>query len=271
MKKSCFKVLCMVLIIALLAPNAFAATPTPEAPLADAATVERVKQEIADGEITDMEDLFLVAYQHLGADLEEEGMTAYINEDGTLGIAYVVSPTENHARSGGSDDPILAVTSMLLVDDDGQPLSADEFIYSSFAEYGYASLDSVMMYATNTIGISIRYDGFARLDISLAYVKTTISYGLNAFSASRITQSYDTRQARGAMHYTGSQTLDIASAGTYTYQVGGAWYNPTSGSVDGYIKGSATIYVANSDLSFQVEAMHDFNVNYEYYLNLIGY
>ena len=32
MKKSCFKVLCMVLIIALLAPNAFAATPAPEVP-----------------------------------------------------------------------------------------------------------------------------------------------------------------------------------------------------------------------------------------------
>ena len=54
MKKLCFKVLCMVLIIALLAPNVFAAAPTPEAPLADAATVERVKQEVADGEITDV-------------------------------------------------------------------------------------------------------------------------------------------------------------------------------------------------------------------------
>ena len=47
MKKSCFIILCMVLIIALLAPNVFAATPAPEAPLADAATVARVKQETA--------------------------------------------------------------------------------------------------------------------------------------------------------------------------------------------------------------------------------
>ena len=90
MKKRMFKVLCMVLIIALLSPNVFAATPTPEAPLADAATVERVKQEIAVGQITDMEDLFLVAYQHLGANLEEEGMTAYINEDGTLGFTQII-------------------------------------------------------------------------------------------------------------------------------------------------------------------------------------
>lgn len=88
-KKSLFKILCMVLIIALLAPNAFAATPAPEAPLADAATVERVKQEIAEGQIIDMEDLLLVAYQHLGADINEDGMTAYINEDGTLGITQM--------------------------------------------------------------------------------------------------------------------------------------------------------------------------------------
>ena len=103
MKKRMFKVLCMVLIIALLSPNVFAATPTPEVPLADEATVTRVKNEITTGEITDMEDVFLVAYQHLGADINEEGMTAYLNEDGTLGITQIISSEMTMTRSG--DDP----------------------------------------------------------------------------------------------------------------------------------------------------------------------
>ena len=60
MKKRMFRVLCVVLALALLAPNVFAATPPAEVPLADEATVTRVKNEIAQGEITDMEDVFLV-------------------------------------------------------------------------------------------------------------------------------------------------------------------------------------------------------------------
>ena len=55
MKKSCFKVLCMVLIIALLAPNAFAATPTPEALLDN--TVINPKQEKIDALFTELNEL----------------------------------------------------------------------------------------------------------------------------------------------------------------------------------------------------------------------
>jgi hypothetical protein len=123
MKKSLFKVLCMVLIIALLAPNAFAATPTPEAPLADAATVARVKQEIAAGEITDMEDLFQVAYQHLGADLGEEGMTAYINGDGTLGITQILNSEKKMTRSGEVEEQMVAVTSLMILDMTGKQVT----------------------------------------------------------------------------------------------------------------------------------------------------
>ena len=270
MKKRMFRMLCVVLALALLAPNVFAATPAPEVPLADEATVTRVKNEIAAGEITDVKDVFLVAYQHLGADLEEEGMTAYINEDGTLGITQVISSSGNNTRSGGSNEAMFAVTSVLLVDEDGQPLSANEFKYANLYEYGYAGLDSVMIYAANTIGIEVRYDGFIELDVRLMSVSTAISYGSDAFTASRITQSYDTCQAANYIRYTGSRTIDIASAGTYTYGVGGAWYNPVSGSVGGYIKGSATIYVANSNLSFEVEAIHDFNEDDEIYKSLFG-
>lgn len=269
MKKRMFRVLCVVLALALLAPNVFAATPPAEVLLADEATVTRVKNEIATGEITDVKDVFLVAYQHLGADLEEEGMTAYINEDGTLGFTQVISSNGNNARSDGSNEAILAVTSVLLVDEDGQPLSADDLIYGSFSQSGYAGLDSVMIYAANTIRIQIRYDYSMELHIRLTSVSTAISYGSDAFTASNLTQSYETCQAGAATHYTGSRTLGIASAGTYTYSVAGPWHNPTSGCVGGFIKGSATIYVANSNLSFQVNAIHNHTGNIGDYLNLL--
>ena len=168
MKKSVFKVLCMVLIIALLAPNAFAATPTPEVPLVDAATVSRVKQEVADGEITDMEDLFLVAYQHLGADLDEEGMTAYINEDGTLGITQILSSEKKKTRSGGEvEEYTFATTTMMLLDNEGRQITDYESYYNP-PDTAYGGAASLAMSATHTA----YYNG--RRDLSGFYHKYEI-------------------------------------------------------------------------------------------------
>lgn len=269
MKTRMFRVLCVVLALALLSSNVFAATPTPEVPLADEATVTRVKNEIATGQITDMEDVFLVAYQHLGADLEEEGLTTYINPDGTLGITQIIKSNSN-TRNGGAEG-ILSVTSILPIDHNGQPMNAEQLVYSSFPQHGYGSLDSAMMYATNTINIAIRMDGFVMLDIRLSSVKTTITYGSTAFSASRLTQSFESRQAEDAPCNTGSQSLDINSAGTYTYLVGGdIWRNPLTGNQGGYIKGTATIYVANSNLNFTVTAKHNFTWTLENYIDWLS-
>ena len=150
MKKQMFRVLCVVLALALLAPNVFAATQPPEVPLADEATVTRVKNEIAQGQITDVKDVFLVAYQHLGADLEEEGMTAYINEDGTLGFTQVISAENKMTRSGEAEDFTIATSSMLLVDNDGNQITTYDVVSNAIYDSGYGGLDSVSVYAVHT-------------------------------------------------------------------------------------------------------------------------
>ena len=148
MKKLGFKVLCMVLVMALLSPNVFAATPAPEVPLADEATVTRVKNEIATGEITDMEDLFLVAYQHLGADISKDGMTAYINEDGTLGITQIIENTDGDASvysiDSNSGEINFAVSTLALIDDEGNLLTDYESYYiPPDSDYGGAGSAAV--------------------------------------------------------------------------------------------------------------------------------
>lgn len=182
MKKRMFKVLCVVLVMALLAPNVFAATPAPEVPLADAATVARVQQEIASGQITDMEDLFLVAYQHLGADLEEEGMTAYINEDGTLGFTQIINNNNNDASlfstNGDSEEFILAVSTLAFIDEDGSFVTAVPYVPQ--ADYSSVTVDGTSISVLQTAyyngrGLLLEYPSENGAEIQLSYMVTSIS------------------------------------------------------------------------------------------------
>lgn len=253
MKKTVFKVLCMVLIIALLAPNAFAATPTPEVPLVDAATVARVKQEVADGEITDMEDLFLVAYQHLGADLEEEGMTAYINEDGTLGITQILSSEKKKTRSGGEvEEYTFATTTMMLVDNEGRQLTDYDSYYNS-PDTAYGGAASLAMSATHTAYYNGRCDlsGFYPLyEIQLAYMVTSFSCPDVAHPVTRIRQNY-THYITYVSGYGGtvgeesSKTTSISSqvAGSCTFTPATRSWLTDGDNGTGRLETSATIYL----------------------------
>ena len=266
MKKSCFKILCMVLIIALLAPNVFAATPAPEAPLADAATVARVKQEIATGEITDMEDLFLVAYQHLGADLEEEGMTAYINEDGTLGIKSIINSKEHRTRGGFMVEEELAVTSVLLISDDVTAVNLNtEIISRPISKYG--GLDNVMVYAMHTAHYSHKYtydadDEYLNIDdewLKLNSVVTTLTYGSNAFSASKLVQTYHGKQNDFSADHIDSLTTNSPAAITHSFPVSGTQYYDLhdANAVAGFIRTESVVYIANSNQHFTITVVEN--------------
>lgn len=240
MKKSLFKVLCMVLIIALLAPNAFAATPTPEAPLADAATVARVKQEIANGEITDTEDLFLVAYQHLGADLEEEGMTAYINEDGTLSIIQNIC--SSNARRGSTEQDF-AVTSVALLDTEGNalPFSIDTMIGSDSA-----TLNSISVTVTHTAFIRRNYISLDEYEFKLGYMKTDISYNLTTFAPVLLEHRYVGQQYAFEGTQTASERINNPEWGSHTFNPDNTtWYESGYGYTGG-IRTTVKIWFSNT-------------------------
>ena len=264
MKKQMFRVLCVVLALALLAPNVFAATQPPEVPLADEATVTRVKNEIAQGQITDVKDVFLVAYQHLGADLEEEGMTAYINEDGTLGFTQVISAENKMTRSGEAEDFTIATSSMLLVDNDGNQITTYDVVSNAIYDSGYGGLDSVSVYAVHTAYFNVNSspDIESEFGIQLSYMVTNITYGSSAYRASQLVQSYQIIKNLNALAITGSKTVPSPAAGTdYEYHPSGMdWYDPLQGADTyyGHILTTATIYIANTSLSFQVNAVEGF-------------
>ena len=264
MKKSCFKVLCMVLIIALLAPNAFAATPAPEAPLADAATVERVKQEIANGEITDMEDLFLVAYQHLGADLEEEGMTAYINEDGTLGLTQIIGSEKKMTKSGEMESKTIAVTSLALIDYSGELITAYESAFTELAYSVSGQWDEIMIYATQTtyLGVVPYNDGYyIYQNMKVLRVVTNLLYGTNAFTPSRLVQHYAYEEDAGIVSDSDTQTIYSPAAIAHTFYPDGDW--ETRETNLSRLLTTSTVYIPNSTQTIYLK--QEFSLNSLYY------
>lgn len=245
MKRSWFKVLCMVLFIALLAPNVFAATPTPQVPQADAATVERVKQEIATGEITDMEDLFLVAYQYLGADLKEEGMTAYINEDGTLGITQILSSEKKMSRSGEVEEKTIAIMSMGVYDSEGSVLS--DYYYHNYPASASNSDSQGLVYVTHTMNITIRGVGMYVVEkVRLNNIATQISHSTATYLTRELVQEYTVVDHLFGTTYANSRTTSWPGSGTHTFYAGETgWHDPNSGSVGGYIQTASTLTVEN--------------------------
>ena len=261
MKKRMFKVLCMVLIIALLSPNVFAATPAPEVPLADEATVTRVKNEIAQGQITDVKDVFLVAYQHLGADLEEEGMTAYINEDGTLGFTQVIS--SSRAEDGRLVRDEYALTSILLVDKNGNQITNYSMLLRNANTRASGGFNDIMVYATHTAyyleRIAQREDLSRDFQARLSHMITTISYGNNVYRASRLEQRFDAKQDHGDVIDEGYQiTENPIAKDHYYYPSGTKWYWSAITDFGGGINTYATIYISSPSRSFTLETHEDF-------------
>ena len=251
MKKRMFRVLCVALALALLAPNVFAATPAPEVPLADEATVTRVKNEIATGQITDMEDVFLVAYQHLGADLEEDGMTAYINEDGTLGFTQIISSNGNTARSGGVNEKSIAVSSMALVDNDGIVQSNYEPIYDSFSESDYGEIAGISFYVThtayyNTIEV---FNGLTwEVDIKMTSMKTTISYDTASFIPTQLVQTYSEVTVPFSDPICVEKITNNPTRGSYTFSPSIADYEREFDQKFAcYLRTTATVYISNTN------------------------
>ena len=259
MKKTWFKVLCMVLVVALLAPNVFAATPAPEAPLADEATVTRVKNEIATGQITDMEDLFLVAYQHLGADINKDGMTAYINEDGTLGFTQIISSNSNGdvslcATNGGVEEKMIAVMSLGAFDSEGNILT--DYTYTTKPFYGSSSDDEAIVNVTHIMYITASCHEFYGLyKVQLDRISTTIMHTLTGYTSSELLQEYtidEYYEDLTPLH--GRRTTLWPATGTYTYYPGDTgWYNPSSGNLGGFINTSSTVTVTNIDEPIHID------------------
>lgn len=269
MKKRMFRVLCVVLALALLAPNVFAATPTPEVPLADEATVTRVKNEIATGQITDMEDVFLVAYQHLGADINEDGMTAYINPDGTLGfMQFIENNLDNSSISlcainSATDEREIAVSTMAVLDTEANLLTDWDTQYNYWIRSDEDSLDTI--YATHTAYFNARCSidedgnyGLADLEVQLNYMVTTIHHTSATYLASKLVQGYQMWPDGVYPEVIQSKTTNNPGSTSYTYTPNNrCWYNPLRPS--GGLYTYSEIWIANTGNYFAIGSTLQFS------------
>ena len=202
-----------------------------------------------------MEDLFLVAYQHLGADLEEGGMTAYINEDGTLGITQVIS--RSSSRSSGDDVVRYAVTSILLVDEDGNQIIDYNNNQRTVPDpdYGYGGLDVVSVYAAQTAYYEECFmNGYVHTRVD--YMVTTLDYGHEHYRASRLDQiyAYEVDLATGDAERIVKTTQYPDEGIAYTFPPNGVWR--IDGTGNGRMYTRATVYIENMNYEFTVQTVN---------------
>ena len=258
-KKIC-KIICVMLCALLFVSNMSIAASANENE--DEAYVRRVRQELITGEVTDPVDVFKVVYEHLNADIDEDGMTAYIQEDGTLTVTQIVD--NNNSRSVGSNVNI-AVSSMRFVDDEGVPLTDYEYYYNELYETNYGQSSTYMVYVGHTAYYNVRTSGVAwsEIEVQLSYMVTTISYGTNAYTASKLEQSYgiyDTYPELDAHPAEGVKTRYSPSAGSYRYSPSSMeWIDPTSGNTGGGIYTLAEVSIANTNVVVLVYTELAFN------------
>lgn len=156
-------------------------------------TVERVKNEILTGNITDTQDVLDVALSQRYTTPTTYHMRS-INgtaptEDESLKISQVIEATQN---ADGSQSGVLAVTGLLVVDENGRSVSASEYEYYRMSDNTQeGNLDSYHIYATQTIYVTFCfYDSeFDTATLEIDHMKVSLIYE-GTHRASRMRQIY---------------------------------------------------------------------------------
>ena len=242
---------CLSLVFVYFVPAVVATEPTSDVS-SDVVMLEQVKEQLSTGEITDPSALFLVAFEHLDADIEEDGMTSRIAEDGSLNITQIVKREKTRSAETSMD---FTSTTLMLLDNEGRAVTEDyKYYYNALKSSNSGGLDKYMVYATQTAYYNVKVNPLATsMYVQLNYMTTTLAYGSSAFSASKLVQSYENYSDFASSPVTGSKTTNAPSAGTYTYKPSGmSWYSPTSGNVGGGIITKGTVTIKNSTTTFQV-------------------
>jgi hypothetical protein len=195
-----------------------------------------------------MEDLFLVAYQHLGADISKDGMTAYINEDGTLGITQIIendnSDVSVYSLTSGVAEKTIAVSTLALIDDGAM---VTQNIYNPAPDQRSEIIDGTDLYIMHTA----YYDGQVIGDpneidsiwqIRLRYMISSVSHPGVTNQVTKLVQWYEHRKDFQTTESDIKTTTGIIS-GSYTFTPGiRSWHN-TALYETASIVTSATFYV----------------------------
>lgn len=239
MKKFVSIVLTLVLVLGIAIPASatYIGEITTGPMETDAEKLARVQAEVLSGNITNDQDVIEVAlaqYAEKVAYCRENGIELDPNE--SLTITQVIESDASVANTDVVQE--IAITGLLITDEEGSQLSAAEALTYIYSENGSDSTNDSTGYvrATTTMTVYIAQDDWGLLYTKVYRVRTVVTETSTAFAASSL-QNYYRKQVGGENH--------IQYGGLISNPVSGTTYNlyPTTSYLHkGYGDGSLTYF-----------------------------
>lgn len=159
-----------------------------------AITIERVHHEVLSGNITNQQDVILVALAEYAQSQTSTAMKARKNvshSDDFLMISQVLACHVD--PNTGCEYKSVAVTSLLIVDEKGNQVTRAE-IEDSYTEGDYTSFGNYQVYATHTAYLDRRMDNLGELvpdvEVRLSKMETRINYGSSVTVSTTLQHTY---------------------------------------------------------------------------------
>ncbi len=214
------RLLCLILVICLTAtfPLSVSATEIGDSEvILTQATINRVNQEILTGRITNVNDVLNLALSQYNT-MSSHAKAAADQDGAPLQIVQVLqNPTAT--LSDTSNDGVVAVTSLLVLDENGQ--FVDSSTYRQYHVYVNGGTNTYSIFATHTTYFKISSDR-PEYDTDCARLykaETVLVYG-TAYTATKMVHLgvYSLDPYMVEYEYGPEQTIYSPSAGqTYTY------------------------------------------------------
>lgn len=183
-----------------------------------------IREKLIDGETVTPSEAYQLGFNYLDADIRDAGITAAIDANGRLQIRQIVTPSVSTRAAAQSE---LICSTFLLLDSEGQELSANQIYANAISKDDIGSLSDYSIYAELNAYYDIKYAGeiTSSFYLNMNHMTTTIAYGTSAYQASRIEHKYFAREKWGAQEITKTNTVYSPTAGAYTWNPQhSAWY-----------------------------------------------
>lgn len=250
--KKFYAMISLVLVLVLMVPVTCFAAP------AEAEVTEmQLRQELLDGNTEHLEAVIAMAYDHLNADIKEDGMTAEIDDDGRICVTQVI---ETQVNAAGDKIIDYATSKIIVADKNGvevppgaeyvgdQVFQRDE----TLGKYGINIIHTAYASVKKSNGLA------TSLYVRMKLITTKLTYNNSSYSASKLVQEYNARQAVAFATHTESRTVNNPAAGTHSLGTStNEWYSPSSGSVGGFMYAHA--YVTVDGVTYDICVGTDFD------------
>lgn len=248
MKKHALPLLVAVLFILSISTPVFATNMTTSEE-SETERTERVYEEVLTGNITNQEDILEVALAQYLASNTYSPNSRVVPDDAPLNITQVLDVKTDD--NGNTVEKTIACTALIVLDNEGQSVSATEFANYHTSTTGNSQTYGI--YATHTMYAQTRStdpDNTSQIDEHVRVVKMTTSFiQTSIYTPTKIVQNhYACRDAVGLDEIFESKTFSSPTAGTtYTYTPSVFWVD--RGDILGsQIQTSVQIYIGDNEI-----------------------